>query len=253
MLDRRARMCRRIAVTIAIGCCGLLSPRASRADSSGTSYAFGKVVVFDTVVSDKVTYQTTRLLNAVLLDDASALRVVGKVAMASKPSYVSAYSNRGDQLIVLLWDRVEIYDFSDATSPRFVTALQLADQGASTPGYPVIQKMSDEKFILLNTRNTSELTVDAQGKNWTVKPLPPPTAEQRAAMAAPPAPVLASNKPGAEPLLLRDGDKFRYELAWVDRRRPGRIEHRKYVRKMDKVSARTVSEFLLDTQIETVD
>jgi hypothetical protein len=117
----------------------------------------------------------------------------------------------------------------------------------------VIQKHGDNQFVLLNTRNTSELAVDAQGKNWTVKPLPRPSAEQLAAMAAPAAPVFASNKPGAEPLLLRDGDKFRYELAWVDRRRPGRIEHRKFVRKMDKVSARTVSEFLLATQVETVD
>jgi hypothetical protein len=111
MPDFRARTYDRIAFAIAVGCWVVLWPATSRADSSGTSYAFGNLVVFDSVVTDKVTSQTTRFLNAVLLDDAGALHVVGKVPMASKPSYVAAYSSYKDQLIVLLWDRVEITTF----------------------------------------------------------------------------------------------------------------------------------------------
>ena len=65
--------------------------------------------------------------------------------------------------------------------------------------------------------------------------------------------MLALEKPAAAPLALAESDKFRYELAWIDKRQPGRIVHRKYVRQLDKASGQAVSEFLVGTNVETID
>ena len=157
----------------------------SRADSAGSTYAFAKRVVFDTVETDRATSRSTRMLNVVPLDDRGALKVAGKVAMPGQSSYVAAYGNRKDKLIVLLWDRVEIYDLADATKPRFVQALGLADQGFDLPGQPFIETAGEDKFILLATRSTTELTTSGDGLDWHVRALPSPTPEQKARMMTP--------------------------------------------------------------------
>jgi len=223
-----------------------------RADSAGSSYAFANRVVFDTVEVDRVTSRSTRLLNVVPLDDKGPLKVAGKAAMPGQSAYIAAYGSRKDALIVLLWDRVEIYDLADAAKPRFVRALALADQGVSAPGQPLVETAGADEFVLLGTRNTTRLTA-ADGGDWRATPLPPPTPEQRARMSAPPDAVLAHQKPMAAPLLLRQSDRFRYELVWTEKRQPGRVVHRKYVRQVDKANGRPTSEILLGTDIETVD
>lgn len=245
---------RRVAIGFLLACIAAIwSPASARADSDGSAYGFGNILVFDTLVTDKVTYRSTRLLNVVPLDDRSPLRVAGRVAMPGKSAYIAAYGDYNRKLIVLLWERVEIYDLSDPTNPRLVASLDLGDQGFSSAGEPLIEKAGEGKFVLLNTRNTSELAVDGDEGKWTVKPLPPPDAAQKARMSEPPAAVLAFRKPTSTPLILRESDQFRYELGWSDKRQPGRIAHRKYVRKLDKSGTRMVSEFLLSTDIETID
>lgn len=224
-----------------------------RADSPGSSYAFANRVVFDTVEVDRVTSRSTRLLNVVPLDDKGPLKVAGKAAMPGQSAYIAAYGSRKDALIVLLWDRVEIYDLADAARPRFVRALPLGDQGVSAPGQPLVEAVGADVFLLLGTRNTTRLTAAADGGDWRAATLPPPTPEQKARMSAPPNAVLAHQKPAATPLLLRQSDRFRYELVWTEKRQPGRLVHRKYVRQVDKASGRLASEILLGTNIETID
>jgi hypothetical protein len=226
----------------------------SRADSTGTTYVFAKRVVFDTVETDRVTARSTRLLNVVPLDDRGALKVAGKVAMPGQSSYVAAYGNRQDKLIVLLWDRVEIYDVADAAKPRFVQSLGLVDQGVGLPGRSLIEPAGADKFVLLNTRNTTELTTAGDGAHWHVRSLPLPAPAQQAKMIAPLSDAMqALAQPSQTPLTLAEGDKFRYALVWAETRRPGRIIHRKYVRQLDKASGRTASEILLATDLETID
>ena len=235
----------------ALALCLVFSAAPGRADSTGSSYAFAERVVFDTVEVDRVTSRSARLLNVVPLDDKGPLKVAGKAAMPGQSSYIAAYGSRKDELIVLLWDRVEIYDLADAAKPRFVRALALADQGVSAPGQPLVEAAGTDEFLLLGTRNTTRLT--AAAGDWRAVPLPPPMPEQKARMSAPPDAVLAHQKPTAAPLLLRQSDRFRYELVWSDRRQPGRVVHRKYVRQVDKASGRTASELLLGSDIETID
>ena len=225
-LPRPAR--RAVAIALLAACHIVASPGVSRADSAGSAYAFGKLVVFDTVAVDKVTAQSQRILNVVALDDSSALRVVGRVAMPGKSAYVGAYGHDRDKLIVLLWDRVEIYDLADAAKPRFLRALDLGNQGFSSPGYPRVETDGGGKFALLNTANTTALTLDGEPGQWRVAPLPPPTPAQKSRMTAPPADVLALQT--ATPLPLYESAAFRYELAWRDTRQPGRLTHRQYLR-----------------------
>jgi hypothetical protein len=230
------------------------SAAPGRAASAGSAYAFADRVVFDTVETDRVTSRSTRLLNVVSLDDKGGLKVVGKVAMPGQSAYVGAYGSRNDKLIVLLWDRVEIYDLADAAKPRFVQSLPLGDQGFSSPGHPLVEAAGEGKFLLLNTRSTTELTTEGEGLEWRTRTLPPPTPEQKARMVAPPPDGLPSEEdPPALPRLLRESDRFRYELLWVDKRRTGEIVHRKYLRQVEKASGRTASELLLHTAIETID
>jgi hypothetical protein len=230
--------------------CSFATP--GRADSAGSSYAFANRVVFDTIEVDRVTSRSTRLLNVVPLDDKGPLKVAGKAAMPGQSAYIAAYGSRKDELIVLLWDRIEIYDLADAAKPRFMRGLLLSDQGVSTPGQPLVETAGADEFLLLGTRNTTRLTA-AAGGDWRAEAAPPPTPEQKARMAAPPDAVLAHQKPTATPLLLRQSERYRYELAWSDRRQPGRVVHRKYLRQVDKASGRAASELLLGSDIETID
>jgi hypothetical protein len=132
-------------------------------------------------------------------------------------------------------------------------ALALADQGFGSPGYPLVEPAGEDKFVLLNTRNTTELITAGDGLDWHVRALPPPTPEQKARMISPPDAVVALRTPTAMPISLGESGKFRYELVWIDKRRTGTILHRKYVRQLDKASGRPASEFLLSTDVETID
>jgi hypothetical protein len=245
---------RRVAAVWLLACCFLLTaPAAGSADSAGSAYAFGNLVVFDSITTDKITARSQRLLNIVVLDDRGPLHVVGRVAMPGASAYISAYADYGRQLIVLLWDRVEIYDLSDPTKPRLLQSLRLTDQGSSSPGQPLIEQAGEGKFILLNASNTTELSVESDGHTWRAAPLPPPSQAQISRMASPPESVLAFRRPTSTPLVLWESEAFRYLLAWVDALRPGEIIHRKYVRKLDKAGGRVASQLLLSREVETID
>jgi hypothetical protein len=241
----------RISVALLLACCYLpWSSAIGWADPQGRSYAFDKLVVFDYVVVDKVTYQSQRVINVVALDDGRALRVIGKVAMPGHPAYVAAYAHDKDRLIALLWDRVDIYDLADPTKPRFVRSLDLGDQGFASPGAGLIEKLGDEAFALLNTRGTTELSLAGDSANWRVAPLPPPTPAQKSRMAAGGSGFSA---PTPTPLPVYESRKFHYEIAWTDTHRLAEITHRQYLRKVDKARGRLVSKLLLSTQVETID
>jgi hypothetical protein len=85
----------------------LLLSGMSWADSAFSTYAFGNVFVFDTLSDDG-----SRKLNVVSLDDDSSLKVIGQVNMPGRSHYIGAYAHHEDKLIVLLWDRMEIYDLA---------------------------------------------------------------------------------------------------------------------------------------------
>ena len=248
-------ICRRI-LDAAFAACFVFSfaaPSRADFDGNGSSYALDNLVVFDTRVAYKVTSQSTRLLNVVQLDDRSPLHVGGKVAMPGNPAYVTVYGHYKQQLIVLLWDRVDIYDLGDPSSPRLVTSLALGAQDFSLGGEPLVESAGEGKFVIFNNAKALELAVDGEGRNWTARPMPAPDAAHKALLLEPPAAVLAHRGPTETPLVLRESNQFRYEIAWNDKSKPGVITHRKYLRKLDKASGSVVSQILLRTDIETID
>jgi len=224
----------------------LLLSGASWADSEFSTYAFGNVFVFDTLATDG-----SRKLNVVSLDDDSSLKVIGQVNMPGHSSYIGTFSNYKDKLIVLLWDRVEIYDLTKPTSPTFVKAFELKNQGFSSPGYPRIEAAGDNRFILMNTVNTSELRTEGEVQNWKVTAMAL-TPEIKAKMTQR---SLADDfEVQAQPsLLVKDTGKFRYELIWKNKQQRGLVTHAKYLRKVDKVSGRTLASLSLGTVQETID
>jgi hypothetical protein len=109
----------------------------------------------------------------------------------------------------------------------------------------------NNRFMLMNTMNTSELRTDGEVQNWSVTPLAP-TPEIKAKMTQR---TLADDfETQAQPsLLVRDGVRPRYELIWKDRQQRGLITHSKYLRKVDKLSGRTLASLPLGSIQETID
>lgn len=224
----------------------LLLVGVSRADSAFSTYAFGNVFVFDTLADDG-----SRKLNVVSLDDNADLKVIGQANMPGRSSYIAAFSNYNDKLIVLLWDRMEIYDLANPASPAFLRAFELKNQGFSSPGYARIERAGDNRFLLMNTLNTSELRTEGEVQDWNVVPLTL-TPEMKAKMTQ--RSMADDFEVQAQPLLLvKDTVKFRYELIWKDKQQRGLITHTKYLRKVDKMSERTVASLPLGVIQETID
>ncbi len=224
----------------------LLLSSLSRSDSAFSTYAFGNVFVFDTLGNDG-----SRMLNVVFLNDDSSLKVLGQVNMPGHSSYIGAFSNYRDKLIVLLWDRVEIYDLANPAGPAFVKAFELTNQGLSSPGRPRIESAGDNRFILMNTVNTSELRIEGEVQDWKVTSLTP-TPEIKAKMSKR-SPADDFEVQAQSSLLVKDTVKFRYELIWKNRSQPGLVTHSKYLYKVDKTSVRVLASRPLGTVQETID
>jgi hypothetical protein len=220
-----------------------------RADGGSAIHAFGDVAAFDSVVVDRVTYRSSRVLNVVRLSDDAPLQVAGKAAMPGASHYIGALANDGEKLIVLLWDRVEIYDLAAPTRPAFLAGFELGDQGVKSPGGALIERVGEHRFQLLNTINTSELTLDGDRRDWRVAALAPPDRAQLARMAQ----SRALGDHNGPPVVLRETERFRYELAWTERHRPSEILHRAYLRKVAKAGGGIVSRLLVGGDSETID
>ena len=52
---------------------------------------------------------------------------------------------------------------------------------------------------------------------------------------------------------MRKNQKFRYELVWKDKSKPGEIMHRQYLRKVDVATQKDTSVLLLGEHLETID
>jgi hypothetical protein len=220
-----------------------------RAGEATAVHGFGNVAVFDSVAVDRVTFRSSRVLNVVRLGDDEPLRVVGKTVMPGASHYIGALANDGEKLIVLLWDRVEIYDLAAPARPTFLAGFDLGDQGVKSPGGALIERVGEHRFQLLNTVNTSELTLDGDRPDWRVAALAPPDRAQLARMARSRA---LGDRNGA-PVVLRETERFRYELAWTERRAPNEIIHRAYLRKVAKAGGGIVSRLLVGGDSETID
>jgi hypothetical protein len=223
--------------------CGLIAG-VCRADCRTSIFAFESVVVF---------YRCDRngapWLNIVMLDDGAALKVTGRVKTAIKRG-IDAYAIYGDRLIVLSWDRTEIYDLKRPAAPTLAATFQLKNQGA-VPGYPRIENMAGNRFLLLSTVGAAELAAEADNGNWKLEDVPRSPEYQRRMGKRPPEDSF--NSDARDQMVVKETNTFRYELVWKSKTRPGESIRRQYLHKVEKATGRLTSALLMREESETID
>jgi hypothetical protein len=223
--------------------CGLIAG-SCRGDCGPSVYAFDSVVVF--YRCDK---NGSPWLNIVALDDAVGLRVTGRVKTAVTRG-IDAYAHYGDRLIVLSWDRVEIYDLKRPAEPGLAAAFHLKNQGPE-PGYPRIENIGGNRFRLLSTVGAAELAAEAGAEKWKLEDIPRSTEFQRRMGERPPED--AFNSDWSDRMVVKESNMFRYELVWKSTTKPGEAIRRQYLRKVRKATAHVTSTLLVQEKLETID
>jgi hypothetical protein len=234
---------KRKLVCLALSASLLLLPALCLGECKASVYAFSNLVVFNDCTSDG-----TPQLNVVVLDDAAPLRVNGRVTLPSQRG-IDAFAHAGDQLIVLRWDRLEIYDLQDVAHPTLAASFQLKNSG-ETRGYPRIEESAAGSFLVLSAVGAAELKHQGDQAKWTVNELPARDEFRRKMSDWPPEHRFADD---SKPTLLRETAKFRYVLAWRYQSKPGEAIGWQYVRKVAKTSGRMQSQLLVRQTYETID
>lgn len=213
-------------------------------DCGPTAYAYENRIVFFTCNKSGAPE-----VDVISLDDASPLRVVGRVRLASARSFDAA-SHYNNHLILLTWNHLDIYDLADPVHPSLVVNFQMKHQ-ASSRGYERIEKTAENKFQVLSSLGAAELTVEGDTPQWTLKDIQVTPEMQRKMGGRPPESRFTVESDG--PVPVRESAQFRYELFWKSKVRTGEVLHRQYLRKVEKSTKRVISELLLGERLETID
>lgn len=189
-------------------------------------------------------------LQLIVLNDDSAVKATGSVKLTAQRSFDAAM-NHNNLLVLLTWDNLEIFDLSEPTHPTLAAKLQLKDQ-ARLRGYPRIERTAVNKFLVIATVGVTEVTAEGQPAKWALKDLPA-TPEIQKKMSSRPAESRFYLEMDSTAVVLRETPKFRYELVWKDKARPGQVIHGQYVQQIDKSTQQIASELALGRRLETID
>ncbi len=223
----------------------MLAAGVCRADDCGpTAYAYE-----DRVVLFTCNKAGTPEFDVVLLDDAAALKVTGRIPLEIASSFDAA-GNYKKQWIVVTWDRLEIYNLADPAHPVLAAKFQLEKQPPA-PGYGRIEQIGENKFLVLSTVGAAELTAESDGEKWTLTDIPQTPDHLRKMTERPPEARFSVEN--GTPVVVRETPQFRYELIWKSRTKPGQFINRQHLRKVDKATRRTVSDLVLGERLETID
>jgi hypothetical protein len=212
-----------------------------RADCDNTVYSYDdKVVVF-------ACGQAGPELCVILLDDASTPKVSGRVAVPSSREFDAAghYKNF---LMLVRWDKFEVYDLADPTHPGLVAEFVLG-KTANLSGFGGIEQVAANKFLVLTSIGATEVTAEGEPAKWTLKGIPA-SPEIRKKMGERPVEYRFLDENESE-VTLRENEKFRYELCWRQKSTPGVIVHLHYLRKVDLGTKKDAS-LLLGERLETI-
>jgi hypothetical protein len=196
-------------------------------------------------------------LNVVSAEDGAPLKVIGRVPLASSKA-IHAQSSFEDQIILLLWDEVEVYSLAEPSAPKRVAAYPIRSQIAGASGNPRIEATAERRFLIISPVGAGELVVDPAAKRWSLTDVEmTPALQQKARTQTPEeesaGQALVSDRDSGRPRVLKESARFRYERLWKRRTKPGLIVHLEYLRKVDKVRGKTVAELLLGEELETID
>ena len=214
-----------------------------RADCGSAVYSYeDKVVVF-------ACGKAGPELRVILLDDATALKITGRVAMPSSREFDTAghYKNF---LMLVRWDKFEVYDLADPTHPALAAKFDLRKQ-ENLSGFERIEQTAGNKFLVLTSMGVVEVTTEGESAKWTLKEISA-SPEMRKKMAERPPEYRFLDENG-RPVTLRQDEKFRYELGWRQKSKPGEILHQHYLRKVNEATQKDASLLLLGERLETID
>ena len=217
--------------------------RICLADCGSSVYAYDdKVVVF-------ACGKAGPELRVVLLDDASILKVSGRVGVPSSREFDAAghYKNF---LMLVRWDKFEVYNLSDPALPALAAKFELRKQ-ENLAGYGRIEQTAENKFLILTSIGAVEVTSEGEPANWKLKEVPASEEVKKKLNQRPPEYRLQDENEHV--VELRKNEKFRYELSWKEKSKPGEIFHRQYLRKVDLATQKDVSVLLLGERLETID
>jgi len=216
-----------------------------RADDCGpTPYAYeNRVILF---ACDK---SGAPELRVIVLDDAGPLKVTGRVPSAAKRSFDAA-AHLKNFVMLLTWNNVGVYDFEDANHPNLVASFALKE-GEKLPGYPRIDKIAADKFLVVFARGAAELTAQGHAPKWSLGDVQVTPDMQKQSMEPPTEFHFTQNTGAALPV--RETAQFRYDLVWKTRTKPGEAIDRQLLRKTNKKTQQTVSELVLGARLETID
>lgn len=237
-----ARSVRRTAVAIGLLAFGTCA-RICQADCGNSVYAYDdKVVVFACAKAGPE-------LRVVLLDDAGVLKTVGRVAAPSSREFDTAghYKNF---LMLVRWDKFEVYDLADPAHPALAAKFDLHKQ-ENLAGYERIEQTSENRFLILTSMGAVEVTTEGEPANWRLKEVPASAEVKKKLNQRPPEYRLQDENEHV--VELRKSEKFRYELNWKEKSKPGEILHRQYLRKIDLATQKDASVLLLGERLETID
>ena len=216
-----------------------------RADDCGpTPYAYeNRVILF---ACDK---SGAPELRVIVLDDAGPLKVTGRVPSAAKRSFDAA-AHFKNFVMLLTWNNVGVYDLEDPNHPILAASFELKGR-EKLPGYPRIDKIAANKFLVISAMGAAELTAPGDAPKWSLGDVQVTPDMQKQSMA-PPAEFRFTQNTGAS-LAVRETTQFRYDLVWKTRTKPGEAMDRQLLRKTDKKTQQTVSELVLGARVETID
>ncbi len=199
----------------------------------------------DLFVYDKFGESITRIFNIVTLRDEDELEIVGQISTLADKN-VDAYSHYKNYLIVLIWNRIEVFDLSNPKCPIRVKLYQLKEH-KSWPGYGRIVK-NGNKFYILSTKTTSELIVYDEITNWKIKDIERTNELHEKTLIESSFPPFNYK----DSFVVKETDKFLYEI-FCRREEVGKYmwSNKKYLRKIRKKDRKVTSELLLGELIET--
>jgi len=188
-------------------------------------------------------------LRVIVLDDASSLKIAGRVAVPSSREFDTAdhYKNF---LMLVRWDKFEVYDLADPIHPTLAAKFDLSKH-ENLSGYERIEQTAANKFLVITSMGVVEVTTDGEPRKWSLKEFTASAEIKKRMSSQPPSWRFVDQNAAAVPVWKTE--KFRYELSWEDKSKPGAISHRQYLRKVDLATQKATSLLLLGERLETID
>jgi hypothetical protein len=214
------------------------------ADHDLDIYSFDDLFVFDTFTHEG------RLFNIVVLNDADSLKIDGQIETNSNHN-VDGYANYKNLLIVLLMNRVEVYDLNDPSQPILIKTIVLKEQGPYPRGYKgIVQK--NNTYLLLSCTSIAQLTVTDDTTEWQIVSLGEKPKYQKEDFVSARFPPFKHQGRYPWPFIVRETPNFRYEVDWEVGAWEGYARmHKKYLRKIRKEDGKIVSSLFLGEHMET--